>query len=130
MPRLAAIHGINAHLANRMGSRSYGDKRSTAMRCGCCENSLSKFKTFYWDPDGMAICEPCGDKLIAEIEKEGNAMKRTKDERRAEALERLRASSYDNSRAKRLGTKTREEWQQSKEARISHLEEQVHGYKA
>lgn len=56
-------------------------------------------------------------------------MKRSKTERRAEALERLRASSYDNSRAKRLGTQTNEEWQQSKEARISHLEAQIHGYK-
>lgn len=57
-------------------------------------------------------------------------MKRSKQERRASALEQLKASDFDNSRAKRLGTKTREEWQQSKEARISHLEEQLNGYKA
>jgi hypothetical protein len=50
-------------------------------------------------------------------------MKKTLQQRRAEALERLRASTFDNSRAKRTGSQSREEWQASKDATISRLEE-------
>lgn len=50
-------------------------------------------------------------------------MKRSKSERRAEALERLRNSRFENSRAKRTGSQTKEEWQQQKDAEIRRLEE-------
>jgi hypothetical protein len=50
-------------------------------------------------------------------------MKRSRADRRADALARLRASTFENSRAKRKGTATREEWEARKEAEISHLEE-------
>ena len=53
-------------------------------------------------------------------------MKRSKQERRAEALARLKASMYEKSRAKRTGSLTREEWQDRKDAEISHLEEPNH----
>jgi hypothetical protein len=47
--------------------------------------------------------------------------------RRAEALERLRQSSYDQSRAKRKGTATYEEWAARKDAEIARLEAMTHG---
>jgi hypothetical protein len=56
-------------------------------------------------------------------------MKRSREDRRADALARLRTSKFENSRAKRKGTQTREEWQESKEARIRHLEDLMHGRK-
>lgn len=52
-------------------------------------------------------------------------MKRSHKDRQVEALARLRASRFENSRACRKGTKTREEWQASKDAQISHLEELI-----
>jgi hypothetical protein len=56
-------------------------------------------------------------------------MKRTEQERRVEALERLKASTFENSRAKRTGSLTREEWQTNKDAEIRHLEELINGRK-
>ena len=56
-------------------------------------------------------------------------MKQTKAERRAEALERLKASIYENSRAKRIGTATKEEWEAFKKTEVAFLEEQVNGRK-
>jgi len=57
-------------------------------------------------------------------------MKRSEQERREEALERLKASTFENSRANRTGSATKEEWQTRKDADISHLEEQLYGQKA
>ena len=56
-------------------------------------------------------------------------MKRSQQERRAEALERVKASTFDNSRAKRTGSLTREEWNARKEADIRRLEDLNHGRK-
>jgi hypothetical protein len=56
-------------------------------------------------------------------------MKRSREDRRADALDRLRASKFENSRAKRNSTQTREEWQAAKEDRIRHLEELINGRK-
>jgi len=56
-------------------------------------------------------------------------MKRSQAERRAEALERVKASTFDNSRAKRTGSLTREEWNARKEADIRRLEDLNHGRK-
>ena len=38
---------------------------------------------------------------------------KTKQRKREEALERARHYTWENSRAKRLGTKTREEWEKA-----------------
>ncbi len=54
-------------------------------------------------------------------------MKRSKADRRVEALARLRASTFERSRASRLGTLTLEEWNARKHANISHLEERING---
>jgi hypothetical protein len=56
--------------------------------------------------------------------------KRTKHSRRMDALAQQRDSIYANSKAKRLGTATHEEWQTRKEAKMSHLEELINGRKA
>jgi len=53
-------------------------------------------------------------------------MKRSITERRAKALELLKNSSFDQSRAKRTGSLTREEWQARKDADIAHLEVLLH----
>jgi len=57
-------------------------------------------------------------------------MKQSKEERRVAALERLKASIFDKSRAHRIGSLTREEWQVRKDADISHLEEYNRGRKS
>ncbi len=57
-------------------------------------------------------------------------MKRSLQDRRASALAQLKASKFENSRANRKGTQTREEWQANKDARISHLEDLLHGRKS
>ena len=44
-----------------------------------------------------------------------------KAQRRNEAIERLRKSTYANSRAKRKGLKTEAEWQDSKERELERL---------
>lgn len=36
---------------------------------------------------------------------------KTKAQKRAEAVERLKLATYDNSKAKRLGTLTKDEWE-------------------
>lgn len=54
-------------------------------------------------------------------------MKRSIEERREKALELLKASTFDNSRAKRTGSQTREEWEAAKNAEIRHLEELLYG---
>jgi hypothetical protein len=54
-------------------------------------------------------------------------MKRSKYDRRVSALAQLRTSTYENSRAKRLGVLTREEWQANKELRLIRLEESING---
>jgi len=43
---------------------------------------------------------------------------KTKSEKREEALERLKNSSWENSKAKRLGTKTKEEWEEVKKIKV------------
>lgn len=53
-------------------------------------------------------------------------MKRSITERRAKALELLKNSSFDQSRAKRTGSLTREEWQARKDADIARLEVLLH----
>lgn len=53
-------------------------------------------------------------------------MKRSITERRAKALELLKNSSFDQSRAKRTGSLTREEWQARKDAEIARLEVLLH----
>jgi hypothetical protein len=55
-------------------------------------------------------------------------MKRTKDNRRVDALARLKQSTWENAKARRRGTMTREEWQARKDADIRHLEA-MHGIK-
>jgi len=57
-------------------------------------------------------------------------MKRSVTERRVAALERLKNSAFETSRAKRRGSLTNEEWQDRKDANISHLEDLIHGRKA
>jgi hypothetical protein len=57
-------------------------------------------------------------------------LKQTKAERRADALERFKASIFENSRAKRTGTATKEEWEAAKAKEVAHLEEKVDGRKA
>lgn len=47
---------------------------------------------------------------------------KSKTQKREEALIRLRSSNWDDSRAKRLGSQTMEEWADSKQARIDELE--------
>lgn len=49
-------------------------------------------------------------------------MKRSMQERREKALELLKSSTFESSRAKRTGSQTREEWQAAKDAEISRLE--------
>lgn len=41
------------------------------------------------------------------------------EQKRAEAKVRLENSTYENSKAKRLGTKTQEEWQKAKEKMLA-----------
>jgi hypothetical protein len=43
-------------------------------------------------------------------------MAKTKEQKQREALERARAAKWENSRAKRLGTKTREQWEEMNKA--------------
>lgn len=47
---------------------------------------------------------------------------KTKAVKQAEALERLKRSTYANSKAKRKGTATEAEWQAAKDARIKEFE--------
>jgi hypothetical protein len=54
-------------------------------------------------------------------------MKRPKSERRVEALERAYASTYENSRAKRTGSQTKEEWEACKIKELARLEDRVNG---
>ena len=58
-------------------------------------------------------------------------MKRSKADRRVEALARLKASTFKNSRAARRisGTSTKEEWLKQKDSEIAHLEDLNHGRK-
>jgi hypothetical protein len=56
-------------------------------------------------------------------------MKRFEFGRRVDALERIKASKFENSRAKRTGSSTIEEWQIRKEAEINRLEDLIHGRK-
>ena len=44
---------------------------------------------------------------------------KTKAVKQAEALERIKNSTYENSKAKRLGTATEAEWLAAKEARLN-----------
>ena len=53
-------------------------------------------------------------------------MKRSVEERRADALERLKSNTFEESRAKRKGSLTNEEWQARKNTHIAHLEELLH----
>ena len=46
---------------------------------------------------------------------------KTKAVKRAEAVERLRASRYEDSKAKRKGTLTREEWEERKNNELRRL---------
>ena len=48
-------------------------------------------------------------------------MKSTKQERKQDALERLKDSTWGKSKAKRLGTRTETEWQAWKEQHIEEL---------
>ncbi|RLA40288.1 MAG: hypothetical protein DRR42_26080 [Gammaproteobacteria bacterium] len=59
-------------------------------------------------------------------------MKRSVTERRVDALARLKASTFENSRAARriAGASTKEEWQNRKDAEINHLEDLIHGRKS
>lgn len=57
-------------------------------------------------------------------------MKRTHKERQIVALELLKASRWETSKAKRTGSFTEEEWQQHKTAAIGRLEDLIHGRKA
>jgi hypothetical protein len=56
-------------------------------------------------------------------------MKRSKADRRVEALARLKASTFENSRASRrvAGVSTKEEWLKQRDAEIHHLEERING---
>lgn len=55
---------------------------------------------------------------------------RAKNERRMDALERLKASTFEQSRAYRLGSLTHEEWQTRKNCEIGHLEDRINGRKS
>jgi len=57
-------------------------------------------------------------------------MKRTERERRVDALAVVKARTFEESRAKRLGSLTREEWQAKTDAEIAHLEDLIDGRKA
>jgi hypothetical protein len=57
-------------------------------------------------------------------------MKRSVTERRVDALARIKASVFEYSRAKRIGSATKEEWQARKDAEISHLEDLIDGRKS
>jgi len=57
-------------------------------------------------------------------------MKRSERERRVDALARIKASTFEQSRAHRKGSSTREEWQIRKDAEISHLEDLINGRKS
>ena len=46
---------------------------------------------------------------------------KSKDQKRKEALERLRSTAWEKSRAKRLGTKTKEAWEEEKAIQIEEL---------
>jgi hypothetical protein len=50
-------------------------------------------------------------------------MKQSKREKRAGAIYRLETSTWDNSKAKRLGTKTKSEWETQKETHLEQLKE-------
>lgn len=52
-------------------------------------------------------------------------MKATTKTRRKAALERLISSTWENSKAKRKGTKSREQWQKWKDAHIEFLSKKV-----
>lgn len=54
-------------------------------------------------------------------------MKRSRSDRRVEALARLKAKTFENSRAARLGSITKEEWESRKTAEIARLEDRVNG---
>ena len=56
-------------------------------------------------------------------------MKRSLLERRVDALARLKASAFENSRAHRKDSSTKEEWQARKDTEISHLEDLIDGRK-
>ena len=56
-------------------------------------------------------------------------MKRSVTERRVDALAQLKTSTFEQSRAKRIGSATHEEWQLRKDAEISHLEDLINGRK-
>lgn len=56
-------------------------------------------------------------------------MKRSERERRVDALEQLKASTFENSRAKRTGSATKEEWEMRKTTQLAHLEELINGRK-
>lgn len=47
---------------------------------------------------------------------------KSKSIKQAEALQRLKSSTYANSKAKRKGTATEEQWQAAKDAQIERLE--------
>lgn len=46
---------------------------------------------------------------------------KSKSQKRTEAKVRLEASTWENSKAKRLGTKTQEQWQKYKESLLESL---------
>ena len=54
-------------------------------------------------------------------------MKRSLLERRVDALDRLHLTQFSNSKAKRVGILTEEEWQARKDAEIRHLEDKING---
>lgn len=54
-------------------------------------------------------------------------MKRSKYERRVDALQRLHLTKFSDSKAKRVETLTEEEWNTRKDADIAHLEDLIHG---
>ena len=57
-------------------------------------------------------------------------MKRSRHERRVDAAAQLKLHTFKNSRAKRTGSATQEEWEASKDAKLAHLEDLIHGRKA
>lgn len=53
---------------------------------------------------------------------------KSKQQKRTEAITRLEASEYKNSKAKRLKTSTKEQWQAKKDAALKVLNAMPKGY--
>lgn len=53
---------------------------------------------------------------------------KSKKQKQVDALKRLETSSYENSKAKRLKTATKEQWQKTKDASVQCLTERTTAY--